>query len=221
MTPRRWQQTLLRLAGGALLVLLAGCAQQPLVLDHGVSGNSRIDAAWQAHETAVRQTTDWRCIGRIAIRTETEGGTVNLDWLQQDATARIVLNAPLNQGTVELIGRPDRMRITDSSGHREVTTPPEARIAQLTGWNIPITALPDWIRGLPHGRNAKIQLNHDGRLQHLADGGWQITYSSYRPVPGHDLYLPGKLTVSRDDIRLRLVVESWQIPDRKSAGMRP
>ena len=201
----------LMMIGVAITTFLGGCAQQPIGLDQAASIQSQLNPTWRAHAEAVRQVADWQCIGRIAIRTETEGGTVNLNWHQTGETAKIVLNAPLNQGTVELIGRPDMMLITDSAGHRQLTSNPEASIEQLTGWKIPISALPDWIRGLPHDKNAMIQLNANGRLHTLSDDGWLIDYESYMPVPGHDLDMPRKITVSRNDIRLRLVVESWQM----------
>lgn len=201
----------LLIAGVAITTLLGGCAQQPVSLDQATTIQNRLNPAWRAHEEAVRQVADWQCIGRIAIRTETEGGTVNLNWQQAGETAKIVLNAPLNQGTVELVGRPDMMLITDSAGHRQLTSNPEASIEQLTGWKIPITALPDWIRGLPHDKNAMIQLNENGWLQTLSDDGWLIDYESYMPVTGQNLDMPRKITVSRNDIRLRLVVESWQM----------
>lgn len=211
----------LLIAGIAITFFLGGCAQQPIPIDQATSIQSQLNPAWRAHEKAVRQVTDWQCVGRIAIRTANEGGTVNLNWYQTGETAKIVLNAPLNQGTVELVGRPDMMVITDSSGRSQLTTNPQASIEQLTGWNIPITALPDWIRGLPHNKQAKIQLNANGWLQTLSDDGWLIDYESYMPVPGHDLEMPKKITVSRNDIRLRLVVESWQLNGRAPSDRQP
>lgn len=209
----------LMMIGVAITTLLGGCAQQPIRLDQTASMQSKHNSTWRAHEQAVRQVTNWQCVGRIAIRTETEGGTINLSWQQTGVHARIMLNAPLNQGTVELIGRPDMMLITDSAGQRQLTSNPSATIEQLTGWKIPISALPDWIRGLPHDKNALIQLNGNGGLNTLNDDGWLINYEAYMPVPGYDLTMPRKITVSRDNIRLRLVIESWQmnsnqIPER-------
>jgi outer membrane lipoprotein LolB len=208
------------LIGIALTTLLGGCAQLPISPEQSASIQRQTNPAWRAHEQAVKQLADWQCIGRIAIRSETEGGTVNLNWHQAGETAKVVLNAPLNQGTVELLGRPDMMLITDASGHRQLTSNPEASIEQLTGWKIPVAALPDWIRGLPHDKNAKVRLNSNGWLKTLSDGGWLIDYESYMPVPGHDLNMPRKITVSRNDIRLRLVIESWDMNVRRSLPER-
>jgi len=41
----------------------------------------------------------------------------------------------------------------------------------------------------------------------LQQNGWQIDYSSY--VADGDGALPGKLTVQRTGVRVRLVVDSW------------
>lgn len=201
----------LLLAGITCTFLLGGCALKPIAPGQTASTLRQTNSNWRAHEQAIRQFTDWQCIGRIAIRTQAEGGTVNFDWHQKGDTAKIVLNAPLNQGTVELLGNPDMMLITDSAGHRQLTSNPGASIEQLTGWKIPINALPDWIRGLPHDQSATVQVNDNGRLLALRDDGWLIDYESYMAVPGHDLTLPRKITVSRNDIRLRLMIESWRI----------
>lgn len=199
------------LAAVVITASLGGCAQLPTKLDRAASLQSRHDPTWLAHEHTVKRFIDWQCIGRIAIRTETRGGTVNLNWRQDGETSTVVLNAPLNQGTVELIGRPDRMLITDSSGQRELTTHPEKSIEAITGWRIPIAALPDWIRGLPHDGSAFIELNENGLLHRMSDDGWTIDYESYRPVPGHNLTMPRLISVSNGSIHLRLVIESWQM----------
>lgn len=204
----RWRLVVL---GFALTLLLGGCAQQPIHLDQAASIQNQHNSIWQAHQAAVRQAGDWQCIGRIAIRTDSEGGTVNFNWQQIAHQAHIILNAPLNQGTVELIGSPDDMLIIDSTGHRQRTSHPESSIKELTGWNIPIKALPDWIRGLPHDPSALIRLNSKGWLHTMKDDGWVIKYESYRPVPGYAVNMPRKISVSRSGVHLRLVVESWQM----------
>lgn len=196
--------------GGVLMGLLAGCAQIPLKPELSVAQQQRLMPTWQRHMLAVKSERNWQCIGRIAIRTETQGGTVNLDWKQHDDFSRVTLSAPLNQGVVELKGQPDFMMITDSSGNQEITRDPEATIAKLTGWQIPITALPDWIRGIPHQPSATFNLNAQGLLQTLHDSGWTIEYEQYMPPAAAAIPLPKKITVSKDDVYLKLIVDSWQ-----------
>ncbi len=194
---------------GVLIGLLAGCAQIPLQPELTVAQQQRLMPTWQRHMLAIKSEQNWQCIGRIAIRTETQGGTVNLDWKQNGDFSRVTLSAPFNQGVVELKGQPNLMMITDSSGNQEITRDPEAAIAKLTGWQIPITALPDWIRGIPHQPSATFNLNTQGLLQTLHDSGWTIKYEQYMPPAAATLPLPKKITVSKDHLYLKLIVDSW------------
>ena len=45
------------------------------------------------------------------------------------------------------------------------------------------------------------------RLAALQQDGWQIQYTGYMPVGGE--WLPSKLTLERQGVRLRVVVDGW------------
>ena len=205
----------IRLAAFASIILgaLAGCAQLPIQPELSAAQQQSLMPTWQRHVLAVKNQPDWQCIGRIAIRTETQGGTVNLDWKQAGELSQIMISTPLNQSMLELKGQPDLMMITDSSGNQEITRDPQATIAKLTGWQIPITALPDWIRGIPHHADAKFNLDAQGLLHTLNDAGWTIEYEQYMPAATNaGLPLPKKITVSKDTVVLKLIVDSWSTP---------
>ena len=96
----------IRLAAFASIILgaLAGCAQLPVQPELSAAQQQSLMPTWQRHALAIKNLQDWQCLGRIAIRTENQGGTVNLDWKQTGDFSRITLSAPLNQGLVEDIG---------------------------------------------------------------------------------------------------------------------
>lgn len=198
--------------GSVLIGLLAGCAQIPLQPELSTAEQQSLMPTWQRHALAIKNLQDWQCLGRIAIRTENQGGTVNLDWKQTGDFSRITLSAPLNQGVVELKGQPHLMMITDSSGNQEITQDPQATIAKLTGWQIPLAALPDWIRGIPHQPKVTFNLNAQGLLQTLHDSGWTIEYEQYMPPAAAPIALPKKINVSKDNVTLKLIVDSWSVP---------
>lgn len=200
------------LAGTVLL--LGGCASLPPT-PLSATEQARLQGAWERHAELVRAIPDWECFGRAAIRAGDNGGTVNLNWKQTGTVSDVHLSAPLNQGTVELLGKPDLMVITDSAGHQRYTTDPAETVYQLTGWRIPITALPNWIRGLPNDNTAHYTWDEHGRLATLTDGAWSITYEQYEFIDQR-VFLPTKLTLEHGDIRLRLAVERWRLTsDRK------
>lgn len=201
------------------LVFLGGCASltpppRPVV-------QAQLQSAWLNHAERVRAIPNWQCFGRAAVRVGMKGGSISLDWQQTATMSNIRLSAPLNQGSVELRGKPDLMMITDAQGNQRYTTDPAETIYQMTGWHIPIAALPDWIRGLPNSVSAHLTWDDHGRLATLADGTWIITYDTYELIDRR-VFLPTRLTLEHGDIRLRLVIERWQLDsDRKETTHDP
>ena len=87
-------------------------------------------------------------------------------------------------------------------GPREVTTLPSTT-----------TASPRfWVRGIPDPAQAVGNLNLDaeGRLRDLAQGGWRISVLAYRDFGGRTL--PAKLFLNAGELQIRLIIDTWQIP---------
>lgn len=191
-------------------LLLSGCATLPPGHTPSPAEQARLQAAWLHHAAQVRAVQQWQCFGRVGIRAGIHGGTITLAWRQAGDKTDVRLSAPLNQGGIELSGRPDLMRITDSKGHQQFTTDPARTIQQLTGWKIPINALPDWIRGLPHAPSAHFTWDEHGRLARLEDEGWTINYEHYAFVD-HRVFLPTQITLQQADVHLKIILEQWTL----------
>jgi outer membrane biogenesis lipoprotein LolB len=52
-------------------------------------------------------------------------------------------------------------------------------------------------------------LDDQQRLSHLSQDGWSIAYDAYLPVQRQ--WLPRRLTITRQDLRLRLVINDWHL----------
>lgn len=203
---RPWQAILPLLA----FMMLAGCATT-LTRPGQDSTSPRLEAAWQAHDAQVRQIqNDWSCVGRAAIREGNRGGTVDISWSQQGNLFHIRLSAPLDQGVIDMSGDIQHMLIADGQGHRELTAHPQETLHRLTGWELPVTALPDWILGLPHDRVQKKTLDHHGRLATLSENGWMIQYDHYRFID-NQVFLPGLIELSKGDLHVKLLIRQWSL----------
>ncbi len=210
MNPPRWPRLARALIGLAVLSgALSGCAtlstEPQAAADQTTAAQLFVQQAQQ-----VRAVVNWQATGRMAIRTEQTGGSVSFDWRQRQNTTALVLNAPLNQGTLTLTGTPDLMRIEDSSGQSRITQTPDQTLTRLTGRHIPIRALPDWIRALPHTSSAQTLFNEQGQLIRLHDEGWTLHYSGYRPALAPGLMMPTEITAEHRDIHLRMIIDQWQ-----------
>ncbi len=189
----------------SVLLLIAGCATQPPVSEP-VS-----DAVWLMHRARLAALTDWQVRGRVAVRTEDEGWNAHFDWYQQGPEYRIRLRGPFGQGAVELHGDGRGVWLKRADQDPVFALDPEALLEQQTGWRLPVAGLGAWLRGLPVEGNedGDYQWDAQGRLLQLTQNGWLIQYGRYREEAG--LQLPDKLKLERNSVKVRFVIDSWQV----------
>ena len=60
------------------------------------------------------------------------------------------------------------------------------------------------------GEDSTIARNAQDRAQQLIQSGWTVVIDRYMPVQGD--WLPAQLSVLRDDVRLRIAVDTWDLP---------
>jgi outer membrane lipoprotein LolB len=99
--------------------------------------------------------------------------------------------------------------LIDSDAHIHTARDVDALLAQVTGWDLPVSGLHYWVRGLSApGSAVRVTLDRQGRLQRLAQSGWEITYQRYQHIAGNDW--PAKLKLVHNDLDVRLVIDQWQ-----------
>ena len=93
------------------------------------------------------------------------------------------------------------------------------RVAHIAPWHqvsprcrsgVPVDVFHE-ILGVPRpGSPAEESLNGEQqRLDGLTQDGWHVTYGAY--VDAHGQTLPARLTLEREAVRVRLVVDDWQL----------
>jgi outer membrane lipoprotein LolB len=199
----------------ALPLALAGCAGMSPAPDQTAAPVTDTTwAAWQAHAADVKTLNDWAFAGRAAIRSGVTGGSVQIDWTQVGDVSAVALRGPFDSGRLALTGTPERMLITDGAGNRRLSDSPADLLEELTGWQIPLAALPRWLRGLPHAaleRAGMAEENFDdvGRLRAFRESGWTIRYERYASAGARDL--PHFLELQREHMGIRLIVDRWDV----------
>nr|WP_231736173.1 lipoprotein insertase outer membrane protein LolB [Lysobacter enzymogenes] len=201
-----------RLVAGLLLTaVLAACAG-PGVRPGAPAGQvvPAADAAEReaARSARVRAAADWSLTGRIAVSNAGKGGSGRIEWSQRGAGFDVALSAPVTRQSWRLSGAPGSARLEGLDGGPREGADATELLFQATGWDIPVAALGDWLRGLPaggDGGDARILPGPDGRPQSIAQGGWTIAYEW--PATGD---LPTRLDARRDSARVRLIVDRWQ-----------
>ena len=207
----------------AIIVLVTiGCATAPTDRGQSISDS---EAAWQQQQSALDSFTQWKMAGRIGLRTADSGATANLRWRRTERGDQIYLFGLLGGGKVQLDIKDRKVELRDAKGQVFTGTDVTALLYQVTGWHVPFDSLDDWLRGLPaSGDYDSIEIDQDGRLVHLRQGGWEISYDEFMLVG--NLTLPKRIQLtaqpktiealvstghlSGDRLALKIFVENWQ-----------
>ncbi|HSP57496.1 MAG TPA: lipoprotein insertase outer membrane protein LolB [Halomonas sp.] len=189
----------------ALLViaLLAGCAGRAPAPE-----GERAEGQWNDQEDRLEALDTWDLIGKASLRTPQDSTSANLDWNQTAHYYRLLISGPFGSGRSTLEGREGRFSLTTAEGRFEAKTP-EALMEEQLGWSLPVSSLSDWIRGLP-AEQSEHRLEEDalGFPATLQQDGWTIDYRDWTRV--EDLWLPRRLVMEYDELRVVLVVTDWQ-----------
>lgn len=190
-------------AASLALLALAGCASQAPVDESG-----RQAGQWERQQADVEAFDTWTMVGKAGLRTPQESTSANLDWNQHPHYFRMLISGPFGGGRSVLEGREGRFSLTTSDGRFQAETP-EALMEEQLGWSLPVSAMPDWVRGLP-GEHASYQLETDelGFPNFLQQDGWEIDYRDWEQVD--EMWLPRRLVMHYGDVRITLVVNQWR-----------
>lgn len=185
------------------LAFLSGCATLPQQ-----SAAPTQTLTWQQRLTTLTQLQSWDLRAIMAMHTPSESGTANLKWQQQTQNYNLLFYGPLGAGAVTIIGHPGQVSLESADGKKITATSPEKLLVQQTGWQLPVSNLFYWIRGIPaQGSVTNLQFDASHRLIHLAQAGWSIDYLAYTSINKIDL--PTKLTLEKSPIKIKIVIKQW------------
>lgn len=190
----------------ALALLIAGCAG--LGPQESVEGSGNAEG-WKAHKAQISTVDGWQISGKIGIQAPQDSGSGTLFWLQRQDYFDIRLSGPLGRGATRLTGRPEAVALEVAGQGRYEADSPEALVESQLGWQLPVSNLLWWVRGLPSpDSRSRIQLDADGRLARLQQDGWDVEYLGYSEEDGYSL--PSRIKLAGRDLKITLVVKDWQ-----------
>jgi len=164
-------------------------------------------------EAALAMRPDWSLQGRVALSNGRDGGSGRIDWQQHGEHYSVALSAPITRQSWRLSGDAGGARLEGLDGGPRDGADPARLLREATRWEIPVTALADWVRGLrasaDHGP-AQLAFGVDGRLARIEQDGWTIDYSAWQAHAG-GTELPVRLNARRGEASVRLVVDRWEV----------
>lgn len=189
-----------------LIAVLAGCTSFGSREALQGQGSPQL---WREHKQQLSTLDGWQINGKVGIRAPKDSGSGTLFWLQRQDYYDIRLSGPLGRGAARLTGRPGAVVLEVANQGRFEAQNPESLLAEQLGWELPVSHLVWWVRGLP-APDSKSQLTLDGdsRLAALKQDGWSVEYLSYIEQNGY--WLPGRLKLHGQNIDVTVVVKDWQ-----------
>jgi outer membrane lipoprotein LolB len=163
-----------------------------------------------AHQREQLQNFDsWGLRGRVNVRYDNESHTPSINWLQQNVDYRIRLWGTLNVGSTLIVGSPDNVTLENGGETRSASSPEELILGQL-GYELPLSQLNYWIKGLPSPDSEfQLSFNELNQLSTIEQADWTINLSDMRQYGPISLPRDVVLTRPRNGIRLRFFRLSW------------
>lgn len=204
------KQGIVAVTVAASILFLTACAT---VRPPPVPATEAAPPGWQERRQALLDIKAWVVNGRVAVRTEQEAWSASLHWTQHQDDYRLSIYGPFGQGNVKMHGdgRGGVLRLSDEQSY--ASRHMEQLLYDRLGWRIPVDSLRYWARGVPDpGAPKRHGFDDEGRLAWLEQFGWRVEYRRYTSLRG-GLELPRKIDIHRRQLRLRLVIDQWKLPN--------
>jgi outer membrane lipoprotein LolB len=191
----------------SMCAALAACVSQP------ARETAPVDAAQaRANDNQRSAVLEWDLSGRIAVSNGNRGGSGHIDWQQHAGGYTISLSAPVTRQSWRLSGDDRGARLDGVAGGPREDADVEQLLLSATGWNIPVRALQDWIRGIaaPAREYGPEKFVYAGGLPAtLEQGGWSIEYQDWHPAAVGWPQMPRRIVARHGEASVKLVVDEW------------
>ena len=200
----------IRAAGLTASCFLAACvgphAAKP------VAPNARVPASapWEQRLPALQAIASFQIEGKIAASDGKQGFSAGLRWRQQGDAATIDLSAPLGFGAAHIEQGPDGLTVTTAQGATLRSAAASEQLSATLGFEPPLGSLRFWVLGASDpALPAQESVDDQQRLAHLEQDGWHVDCEDYTLVDQQ--WLPRRLIVTRQALRLKLIVNTWRL----------
>lgn len=182
------------------LLILSGCETLP---------QKPSDLTLQQQQ--LLQVKKWKAEGKLSLTFQSERHSASFNWSQLEENFSIHLFGPFGQGATWLRHDGGMFTLENAQTGMRYAPTAEELMQEVLGWQVPVSNLQFWLRGLPAPtpRATNTTFDASGLLTQLQQQRWIVTYSGHQEFTGW--WLPTRISAKRDDIEIKIVVKSWQL----------
>jgi len=120
--------------------------------------------------------TSWKAQGKLAYDVNGQRGNFSFRWIQSNRAYEIVLFGPLGISVATITGNEVSARITTAEGLMLSAPRPEQLLQEALGLDMPVSAMTDWLRGVPRNKGAsdKVEGSTKTAVEGFNELGWQV-----------------------------------------------
>ncbi|GAK86640.1 outer membrane lipoprotein LolB precursor [Vibrio ponticus] len=187
--------------------LLAGCSSIQ---------DSYTSVEWQTHQQRLTLISNYNASGKLGYISPEQRESLSFYWQNTPQQQQLRLSTFLGQTVLNLKITPTVATVETYEDETYSDISADRLIARLTGFNLPVEQLNDWLLGKPTNAD-DFTVNETQTLATLTKKingqTWQLIYSSYQDVPflGSDLPVPHKLKLKQNNTTINLVISKWTL----------
>lgn len=185
-----------------------------LILPGCASIDSTTNVEWESHQQRLAMIDGYQAAGKLGYIAPQQRQSLNFQWQDSAQETQLRMTTFLGQTVLNLSATPTLATVETYEGQTYSASTPEALIKQLTGLNIPVEQLNDWMLGRPTQAD-DYQLNQTNTLASLTKRvnaqDWKLDYLSYQDVQhlGAALPLPKKMKLTQGSTSINIVISKW------------
>ncbi len=182
-----------------VLLLLAACAT--------VSEQPELDRDQRSTYLLGREV--WSVSGRIFVRSNGEGGQGSMQLKVDPSGYLLTLSGPFGQGSWRLRVSAESAVLENSEFGRHQGRSARELLQEHLGWDLPVTEMLDWIRGLDRRQASSTERDERGLPKRLHQDGWEVSYAAWQM--GDVVLMPRKIRAQQGESLIKLVLRRWEL----------
>ncbi|NAW68491.1 lipoprotein localization protein LolB [Vibrio sp. V27_P1S3P104] len=174
------------------------------------------EVQWQTHQDQLKKIKHFQLVGKLGYRSPEQRQSLHFQWQTDSNGTQLRLTTFLGQTILNLSFNEHGAQVLTHDDRLYQATSAQQLVQQLTGLDLPIELLQEWILGLPSQAD-QFDLNSHNTLAWLdktiEQQTWRVNYQRYREYPWQQitLPLPEKLTLSQESTSINLVISQWTL----------
>ena len=204
---RRWRTVSLL----TVAALLAGCASQ-----QNLSNTATSNISWQQHQQQLQALTHYQAQGQLGYISPQQRFSTNLQWDNAPQKSQLQLTTFLGTSVLKLNITPNGAVLVTENGDEYQGHSAAQLVQQLTGIELPVNEMRNWLIGLPTGTK-HYQLNQDQQVKWLSKNingqEWTLQYLAYNNQLSPAL--PTRMLLEQGNKKIKLMINRWTVPQVK------